>query len=190
MRRWLIATMLLLLFVACHHGDKQQPSQDSTPAVPPPVVADTVPTPAADTVVPVVRPKVYITHEDSIERTNLRLFTRKKQRTIYSPALIVGEWLRETKHMTITPDGKGGLWDTGDDIRREEAQPFSWTMDSNLLTFEHHLTLGAVVMRMYVVTFVDDETLVYRNAYGESYMWEKAPVGYTDLPPQSEGRTD
>lgn len=119
--------------------------------------------------------------QDTAEVTNLRIFARK-QRTIYSPQLMIGEWLRENEHEQYIADGTGNRWDTGEDIYREEAQKFSWTMDSNLLTIKYTMALGGVMLRHYVVTFVDDETLVYRDAYGDSYMWEKTPAGFNDRP--------
>lgn len=119
--------------------------------------------------------------QDTAEVTNLRLLARK-QRTIYSPAMMTGEWQRGNEHEQYVADGTGRRWDTGDDMYREEAQAFRWTMDSNLLTLEYHMALGAKVLRQYVVTFVDDETLVYRDAYGSSFMWDKVPAGFTDLP--------
>ena len=72
-------------------------------------------------------------------------------------------------------DGTGRYWDAKEDIAREEAQTFLWTMDSNLLVLEFHLALGGLFYRQYVVTFVDEENLVYRDAYDKSYMWDKAP---------------
>jgi len=44
------------------------------------------------------------------------------------------------------------------------------------------------MIRQYVVTFVDDETLVYRDAYGGSYMWDKVPAGFHDLPSGMDDR--
>ena len=79
-------------------------------------------------------------------------------------------------------DGSGRYWDASDDVEREEAQSFSWTMDSNLLTFTCRMRLGGVMVREYVVTFVDDETLVYCDAYGGSFMWDKVAAGFNDRP--------
>ncbi len=167
--------MTLLLFASCHNNDKQQPVEDSTPAeVPPVTVVDTAPTEPTVKTSPELKPIILTPEEETPEETNLRLF-KKKQRTIYNPTLMVGEWVNGSRHMEFTADGGGSHWDTDEDIRKEEAQKFHWTMDSNLLTFEHPMTLGGVVIRMFLVTFVDDETLAYRDAYDRSFMWEKAP---------------
>lgn len=183
-RLWLLM-LVALLVAACHRGGKEKDEA---------VVADTVAVAAADTLtvsqVDTVkgsnRTVVYEVMRDSAEVTNLRLFTRK-QRVIYDPALLAGEWINGSEHEQYIAGGGGKRWDTSDDVSRSEAQSFSWTMDSNLLTIKYTMALGALMMRMYVVTYVDDETLVYRDAYGDSYMWEKVPSGYTDRPTSAEG---
>ena len=181
-RLWIIATTMLLL-TACHHNDKPQPT-DSIPMATPTstVTNDSIQPSPKDSSKTITHKTEYTLQQDSADAVNLRLFTRK-QRKIFDPSLMVGEWLLGTRHMVYCLDGSGYLWDPGVDLRRDEAQDFKWTMDSNLLTFEHPLTLGGVVMRMYVVTFVDDESLVYRNAYGSSYMWEKVQLTSTPACP-------
>lgn len=178
MRKRGIVILTVLLFVGCRH--RQQ--EDDVPVRPQSAeVTDTIPTQVQDTVIIVPKSKLQVLQQDTAKWTNLRLFTRK-QRTIYSSALLVGEWQRGNEHEQYMADGSGRRWDTGDEVDRDEAQAFSWTMDSNLLTFEYRMTLGAVVLRQYVVTFVDEETLVYRDVYGDSYMWDKMPTGFNDHP--------
>lgn len=172
MRRWWLSFAVLLLLAACHSKKEEQPEdvvvnvQDE--AEPP----KGLPASPADSIVAVQPSTELQMKSDCAEVANLRLFARK-QRTIYSPSLMVGEWLRATEHEQYMADGSGRRWDTGDSVRRDEAQSFRWTLDSNLLSLEYSMTLGAKVMRQYVVTFVDDETLVYRDAYGGSFMWDK-----------------
>lgn len=113
-----------------------------------------------------------ILRQDSAEITNLRLLTRK-QKVIYDASLLVGEWVRGTEHEVYLADGTGRMWDTGDDVSDTEAQRFSWTLDSNLLTHICHLELGGVVPKRYVVTFADDENLSYNDPYGKAYLWDK-----------------
>ncbi len=113
-----------------------------------------------------------ILRQDSAEITNLRLLTRK-QKVIYDASLLVGEWVRGTEHEVYLADGTGRMWDTGEDVSDAEAQRFSWTLDSNLLTLICHLELGGVVPKRYVVTFADDENLSYNDPYGKAYLWDK-----------------
>lgn len=111
-------------------------------------------------------------HQDSAEITNLRLLTRK-QKVIYEAALLVGKWTRGTENEVYLSDGTGRMWDSSEDVSASEAQSFNWTLDSNLLTIICHLELGGVLPKRYVVTFADDESLVYRDNYGTFYMWDK-----------------
>lgn len=175
--------MALMPLSACHHKE-QRPAEESLPAVQEPspvVIPDTPPTPDNVTHSATTHSKHYQLQEDTAAVTNLRLFARK-QRSLYSPTLLVGEWQRDGEHEHYLADGSGNRWDTHDEIHRDEAQSFTWTMDSNMLTITYKLSFGSLVVRQYVVTFVDDETLVYRDAYGGAYMWDKVPADFTDLP--------
>ena len=113
-----------------------------------------------------------ILRQDSAEITNLRLLTRK-QKVIYDASILVGEWVRGTEHEVYLADGTGRMWDTADDVSDAEAQRFSWTLDSNLLTLICHLELGGVVPKRFVVTFADDENLSYNDPYGKAHLWDR-----------------
>ena len=165
--------MTALLVVACRHKEKKDIA-DSVARVGDTAVvaADTSQQREADTVVVEPGAQVYNVKQDSAEITNLRLLTRK-QRTIYSPSLLVGEWSRGTEHEVYLADGTGRMWDEADDVARNEAQNFEWTLDSNLLTIICKLELGGVLPKRYVVTFADDESLAYKDLYGNAYLWDK-----------------
>lgn len=172
-KRLLIVSSLLLLLDACHRGEKQPASEAAVPD-------EAMPVAVGDSVSPLDagvdnignRPQQYVLEEDSAEITQLKIFARK-QRTIYSPALLLGEWKRGTEHEVYLADGTGMMWDSSDDVLRDEAQHFEWTLDSNLLTIICHLELGGVLPKRYVVTFADDENLAYSSRLGEAYLWDK-----------------
>ena len=88
--------------------------------------------------------------------------------------IAAGRSLCRTRLRLYYADGSGRYWDTKEDVSREEAQSFRWTMDSNLLLLEMRMDMGGVIYRQYVVTFVDDETMVYRDKFDRSFMWDKA----------------
>ncbi len=173
MKRWGLLLTALLLFSACHRNCKQK-QEDSVPVTQPvSVIADTTLQQPSDTVSPTAqRPVAHTAQQDSAEIVNLRISARK-QRVVYNPALLEGEWVHGTEHEVYMSDGRGRMWDDSDDVGRGEAQRFEWGLDSNLLTIVCRLELGGVLPKRYVVTFVDDETLVYRDVYGNSYMWDK-----------------
>lgn len=173
--------MLLMLAAGCHRGRQATEEEPITPthdsiaaSIPedPPPTADTTPTAAQGEAGLQMR-------MDTAERTDLRIFARK-QKVIYDARLLEGEWEQEGKRMEYRGDGSGRYWNTHDDVMREEAKNFSWTMDSNLLTIVYRMEMGGVVPKAYVVTFVDRETLSYRDAYGSSYLWDRAPSGDGD----------
>lgn len=172
MRRWWLVVVTMIMLVACHRN-REKKAPDTVSIDTTLTAEDTSAAIAIDTVGTHKPSQVYEMHRDTAEMTNLRILARK-QRTIYSPSLMVGEWQRETLHELYYADGSGRSWDTKDDVSREEAQPFRWTMDSNLLLMEIPMEMGGILYRQYVVTFVDDETLVYRDRFDRSFMWDKA----------------
>ena len=168
----LYIALLLLLTVSCHNKDKKTttdtvPAQQETP-----VAADTLPALPSDTATPSAKPAQATVHRDSIEVTHLRILARR-QSVIYSPSDIVGEWIHGTEHEVYLSDGTGMMWDSAEDITRDEAQRFKWTLDSNLLTIVCKLELGGVVPKRYVVTYADDENLAYSDLHGTAYLWDK-----------------
>lgn len=113
-----------------------------------------------------------IIQKDTQETLEWSLFARKKE-TMYSPELLCGEWVCGTLHEVYYGDGTGLQWDTKDDVSRDEAQKFSWQMENNCLRQVYTMQLGGVVPRVYTVTYADDESLVYKDDFGTSYMWDK-----------------
>lgn len=172
MRRLCLLAIAVLLFAACHHKDKPQEA-DSVLATASIAVADTAVAPS-DTVSQQAPRKSVALQQDSAEITNLRLFTRR-QRVIYSSTALVGEWLMGTMHMEYHADGTGRTWNTADDVTREEAQRFLWSLDSNLLSLDFQMEMGGVVPKLFVVTFVDEESLAYKNVFDISFLWDKVP---------------
>lgn len=177
-RRSTILLLLPLLLAACHRkADTAEPPTDTTPDAVAPAPSTTTDTlaPTPDTTrTPSIPPKAVL-HIDTAELTHLRIFGRK-QKTFYSPRQLEGEWVLDDWHMHLDSNGHGERWNPKEDITRDEPDRFNWTMDSNLLYLEFLLTNGAIVPKMYVVTFVDRESLVYQNAYGTAYMWDR-PAG-------------
>lgn len=98
---------------------------------------------------------------------------RKRPQQVYSAAQLYGHWVLGTRHECYYPDSTGRTWDTEDDVSEDEVQCFRWTLVDNQLMIEYQMRLGGVVPRDYIVTYVDDETLVYKDLYGAAYMWDK-----------------
>ncbi len=183
MKRYiLLLTLIVLLFDGCTRCGRTPDTAPDTAQTDTATVKDSTgiePVQSSDSLMPMesttdgaTAASPAILRQDSAEITNLRLLTRK-QKVIYDASLLVGEWVRGTEHEVYLADGTGRMWDTGDDVSDAEAQRFSWTLDSNLLTLICHLELGGVVPKRYVVTFADDENLSYNDPYGKAYLWDK-----------------
>ncbi|MBR6131651.1 MAG: hypothetical protein IKQ20_07310 [Bacteroidales bacterium] len=173
MKRCFLLAFLFFITTACHHKDKQQTADSvSTPADTTIINVDTTSILSSDTAQMTTKPFQLQLQEDSFEITHLKIFARKQQ-TIYAPSLLVGEWLRGTEHEEYFANGTGRMWNTAEDVTRDEAQRFQWTLDSNLLTITCRLELGGIVPKRYVVTYADDENLAYNDHHGTAYLWDK-----------------
>ena len=166
-RLWVImAAIGCLLPVGCHH--KQKPPEETIPDS----VPDTIVVSAPAGQEPEQACRIHQLHTDTATRVDLKTFSRR-QKVIYSPAMLVGRWLNGSLYEEYDANGYGRSWDTADDVTSDEAKRFQWMMDSNLLHVEYPITTGGVVPREYLVTYADDESLVYKDDFGTSYMWDK-----------------
>lgn len=174
MRKLMLITLCLLLLASCRHREKREIVSEHVSPVPETFLPDdTLPEIPNDSVNQSFQYLIQKLHLDSAEVTNIRIFARR-QKVIYSPSLLIGEWLRGTEHEVFLEDHTGLLWKTSDDVCRKEAQPFTWSLDSNRLIMMFKFERGtAVVPRMYVVTYADEESLAYSDAYGNAFLWDK-----------------
>lgn len=164
-RKYIPLWAFLLLLAGCHH--KQQPIEEVAIVD---SVRDTVVSPVEEA--PEVPSRVYQLGTDTATWVDLKAFSRR-QKVIYSPELLVGRWVCGSLYEEYDANGYGRSWDTADDVSRAEAKRFQWTMDSNLLQVVYSITTGGVVPREYLVTYADEESLVYKDNYGNSSMWDK-----------------
>lgn len=167
-----MVAMVALLLAACRHDGRQVPKDTIV------LQQEVVATEDGETQHPAVDTDLNHLHSsltpqcDTAEITNIQFLVRK-QRVIYNPSLLLGEWTNGTDHVVYLSSGKGLRWNISDDVTRDEALHFQWTMDSNLLRTIYPLSMGGTVIRSNVVTFLDEESLVYSDNYGSSYMWDK-----------------
>ena len=73
----------------------------------------------------------------------------------------------------VLPNGdtvqvNGFTWDESDDVYEEEAQPFNWTLTGATLKIEHVGTF-VIVPKLYTVTTLTPNELVYSDDYGTSH---------------------
>ena len=170
-QRYIIFLLALIVLAGCHRKH-QKPDEatapestvDSTEAVSPTSPDTPGEEPQA--------PQLYKLEGDTATRVDFAAF-RRRQTVFYTAEQIAGEWVQGTLHEVYRADGTGLSWDTEDDVSREEGKLFRWTLDSNQLRIVYSIATGGVVPRDYFVTYADDESLVYKDEFGSSHMWDK-----------------
>ena len=99
--------------------------------------------------------------------------------TEFDKTLLVGKW-QENNSLNFEvykADGTGYTWDEADDVTESEAQPFTWTLEGDVLTHIHIMEMGAEIPKIYTVTKLTATELSYEDDYGKIHTlwkWEKA----------------
>jgi hypothetical protein len=93
----------------------------------------------------------------------------------FDETLLYGKWRSGTLFYKYLADGTGGTWDTADDVTEAEAQAFTWTLENDLLTQNHILEIGGTVPKVYTVTELTENTLVYHDDFGVRWSFTKVP---------------
>ncbi|MBR4340114.1 MAG: hypothetical protein IKP89_05810 [Bacteroidales bacterium] len=165
-----------LLMAGCHRRDKKEVRPESVPQCEEVTEQEDTASVETDSLVKSSKKLTvsdpYQLQLDSAEITNLRLMGRK-QRVIYRSRQLWGKWHRGSEHVVFNKDSTGLMWDLSDDVLRKEAQHFKWRLDSNLLLLVFKMERGAFLPMMYLVTFADDESLAYSDAYGNAFLWDR-----------------
>lgn len=91
----------------------------------------------------------------------------------YDKALLTGKWQEETLFEVYNADGTGYTWDEADDVKEEEAQKFTWTLEGDDLTQIHIMEMGVSVPKTYVVTNLTETKLEYRDDFGNIHSFTK-----------------
>ena len=91
----------------------------------------------------------------------------------FDQSLIPGKWGQGLLFEKYFSDGTGYTWDENDDVKEDEAQKFTWTLDKNQLTQIHIGEMGQKVPKLYTVTELTSSNFKYRDDYGKSYSFTK-----------------
>lgn len=84
----------------------------------------------------------------------------------FDESLIIGKWKSETLYERYDADKSGATWDTADDVKEEEAQEFTWTIDKDQLEQIHIIVNGGVVPKRYTITDLTATTMKYEDDFG------------------------
>ena len=103
----------------------------------------------------------------------------------FDESLLYGKWQEgsvyeryyDTLIERVLPNGdtvqvNGTTWDESDDISEDEAQLFNWTLTGSTLKHEHVGTF-VVVPKLYTVTSLTTNELVYSDDYGTTHTFSK-----------------
>ena len=93
--------------------------------------------------------------------------------TSFDQTLLTGKWQSGTLYYKYSADGNGGTWDTADNVTEAEAQPFTWTLDKDILTQIHILQIGGSVPKIYTVTELTSTSLKYHDTFGVNFSFTK-----------------
>jgi hypothetical protein len=92
---------------------------------------------------------------------------------VFDESLLVGRWNSGTLYYRYLANGTGYTWDEKDDVREEEAQHFTWTLQGASLTHIHIMEIGGSVPKYYTVTELTSGTLRYRDVFFKSFSFTR-----------------
>jgi hypothetical protein len=93
---------------------------------------------------------------------------------VFDESLLVGRWRSGTLYYKYLANGTGSTWDEKDDVREEEAQHFTWTLQGASLTHFHIMEIGgSSVPKYYTVTELTSGTLRYRDVFFKSFSFTR-----------------
>ena len=70
-----------------------------------------------------------------------------------------GKWRQGTLHYKFLSNKNGSSWDTKDDVREDEAQPFTWTLVKSELRLIHTISMGGSALEVFKVKKLTATTL-------------------------------
>ena len=92
---------------------------------------------------------------------------------MFDEILLVGKWKSGTLYYRYFANGNGYTWDVGDDVKEEEAQDFTWTLEKSVFTHIHILEIGGTVPKVYTVTELTETSLKYKDDFGKTFSFTK-----------------
>lgn len=72
-----------------------------------------------------------------------------------------------------TVQANGTTWDESDDVYEDEAQLFNWTLNGTTFVHEHINTFGNVIPKVYTITTLNSNELVYNDDFGREHHYSR-----------------
>ena len=92
----------------------------------------------------------------------------------FDELLLIGKWKQGDLYYKYLANHTGSTWDESDDVREDEAQPFTWQLVRSELQQIHIMDIGGNVPKYYTVTELTTTTLKYKDNF-RSYSFSKVP---------------
>ncbi len=89
---------------------------------------------------------------------------------------LYGKWQSGSLFYKYASDHTGATWDTADDVTEEEAMNFTWTLVNSEFTHIYVTEINATkaaVPKVYTVTTLTADRLVYEDDYGVEWAFSK-----------------
>lgn len=91
----------------------------------------------------------------------------------YDEDLLIGLWQSGSVFYRFDYDGVARTWDSADDILEEEVPIFEWQLDHSRFTHIHKMELNGAIPKVYRLTQLDLQTLVFEDDFGNVFSFEK-----------------
>lgn len=98
--------------------------------------------------------------------------------------LLIGKWSRPSpfaspeypgdEYYRYDQGGTGASWDTSEDVAEEEGQKFTWNLSGSTLTLFHEMEMGGGVTKIYTLTTLTTDKLIYKDEFGKIYTFQRA----------------
>jgi len=91
----------------------------------------------------------------------------------FDEALLYGKWRSGTLYDKYLSNHTGSTWDEAEDVKEDEAQPFTWQLVKSELEQIHIMEMDGKIPKYYTVTELTATTLKYKDEYGKNYSFTK-----------------
>lgn len=88
-------------------------------------------------------------------------------------SLLIGTWKSSAVYQEFKADGSGSTWDVAEDVNKDEAQTFKWTLDGKELMIMHNQEMTRAIPKNYTITKLTTTDLQYRDDLGKDYSFKK-----------------
>jgi len=88
-------------------------------------------------------------------------------------SLLIGTWKSSAVYQEFKADGNGSTWDVAEDVSKDEAQTFKWTLEGNELMIMHNQEMTRAIPKNYTITKLTATDLQYRDDLGKEYSFKK-----------------